>query len=62
MRTNQVTDSNDNYKLDYLLALDGEVFLMDNGYWTKIEAKMVNVNENIPHGIKYSLTAYSGAI
>lgn len=31
---------------------------MDNGYWTKIEAKMVSSNDQIPHGIKYSLTLH----
>ena len=42
--------------LDYLLDLDGEIFPMDNGYWTKFDVKAVEPNENIPHGIKYSLT------
>ncbi len=28
---------------------------MDNGYWVKFEVKQVASNENIPHGIKYSL-------
>ena len=42
--------------LDTLLHLDGEVFPIDNGYWTKFEVKRIRTNENIPHGIKYSLT------
>lgn len=44
--------------LETLLDLDGEIFPMDNGYWTKIEAKKVNPKEEIPHGIKYSLTLH----
>lgn len=44
--------------LDVLLQLDGEIFPMDNGYWTKIEAKKVESNEHIPHGIKYSLSLH----
>ena len=44
--------------LDYLLELDGEIFPMDNGYWTKIEAKEVGPSVKIPHGIKYSLTLH----
>ena len=44
--------------LDYLLELDGEIFPMDNGYWTKIEAKEVESSDKIPHGIKYSLTLH----
>lgn len=44
--------------LDVLLQLNGEIFPMENGYWTKIEAKIVDANEHIPHGIKYSLTLH----
>jgi len=55
-----VTDLNEiNLGLDYLLELDGEIFPMDNGYWTKFEAKKVDPNDNIPHGIKYSLTLHN---
>lgn len=54
-----MTDSNDNkLGLDYLLELDGEVFPMDNGYWTKFEAKQVGPNDKTPHGVKYSLTLH----
>ena len=42
--------------LETLLNLDGEVFPMDNGCWSKFEVKRVAPNRNIPHGIKYSLT------
>jgi hypothetical protein len=45
--------------LDVLLQLDGEIFPMDSGYWIKIEAKSVLINEHIPHGIKYSLTLHT---
>lgn len=41
-----------------LLELDGEIFPMDNGYWTKFEAKVVTVSDKIPHGIRYSLTLH----
>ena len=44
--------------LENLLLLDGEIFPMDNGYWVKFEVKQVASNENIPHGIKYSLTLH----
>ena len=44
--------------LDVLLLLAGEIFPMENGYWTKIEAKIIDTNEHIPHGIKYSLTLH----
>jgi hypothetical protein len=44
--------------LDILLELDGEKFLMDNGYWSKFEVKLVVPNNKIPHGIRYSLTLH----
>lgn len=44
--------------LDTLLELDGEVFPMDNGYWVKMEARKVDRNEHIPHGVRYSLTLH----
>ncbi|MEN8219522.1 MAG: DUF6516 family protein [Pseudomonadota bacterium] len=44
--------------LEYLLLLNGEIFPMDNGFWTKIEAYQVIPNEHIPHGVKYSLTLH----
>ena len=42
--------------LEILLQLDGEIFPMENGYWTKFEVKRATPNKNMPHGIKYSLT------
>lgn len=41
-----------------LLNLDGEIFPMDNGYWTKFEAYRVNPEQHIPHGVRYSLTLH----
>lgn len=32
---------------------------MDNGFWTKFEAYEVDISEQIPHGIKYSLTLHN---
>ncbi len=42
-----------------MLDLDGEIFPMDNGYWTKFEACRVKPTMQIPHGIKYSLTLHN---
>lgn len=44
--------------LETLFSLDGEIFPMDNGYWTKFEVKRVDVSEKTPHGIRYSLTLH----
>jgi hypothetical protein len=51
--------SNEDASLDTLLDLDGEIFPMDNGYWTKFEAYRVPSTPQIPHGIKYSLTLHN---
>ena len=44
--------------LETLLDLDGEIFPMENGYWTKFEASRVTPIRQIPHGIRYSLTLH----
>ncbi len=50
--------SKEDASLDTLLDLDGEIFPMDNGYWTKFEVSRVMPTEQIPHGIRYSLTLH----
>lgn len=49
---------NDN-GLDVLLDLNGDEFKEDNGYWSKIEAKVVEADDHIPHGIRYNLTFHN---
>jgi len=50
--------SGEDASLDTLLDLDGEIFPMDNGYWTKFEVHRVSPTAQIPHGIRYSLTLH----
>jgi len=50
--------SKEDASLETLLDLDGEVFPMNNGYWTKFEARTVTPTRQIPHGIRYSLTLH----
>lgn len=45
--------------LDYLLELNGAVFVERNGYWHKIEARLTDVTEERPHGISYCLTLHN---
>jgi len=54
-----VSQEDRDYGLETLLDLNGEIFPMENGYWTKFEARKVTPNEHIPHGIKYSLTLHN---
>lgn len=46
------------FDLETLLNLNGEIFPMENGCWTKFEAYRVDPSEQIPHGISYSLTLH----
>jgi hypothetical protein len=50
--------SKEDSSLETLLDLDGEIFPMENGYWTKFEASRVEPTLQIPHGIKYALTLH----
>lgn len=44
--------------LDTLLQLDGTIIDQEGGYWVKIEAHEVPISDDIPHGIRYSLTLH----
>jgi len=50
--------SENDSSLNTLLELNGEIFPMDSGYWTKIEAYRVAPARHMPHGIRYSLTLH----
>jgi len=44
--------------LETLLDLDGSILEQEAGYWIKIEVRRADVSEDVPHGIKYSLTLH----
>lgn len=44
--------------VDTLLDLHGSILDQSNGYWIKIEAWQVDMSDQIPHGIRYSLTLH----
>ena len=50
--------SREDASLGVLLDLDGEIFPMNNGYWTKFEVSRITPTQQIPHGIRYSLTLH----
>lgn len=45
--------------LDVLLDLNDENLEQDNGYWIRIEARLVKASNAIPHGLRYSLTLHN---
>ena len=51
--------SKEDETLETLLNLDGEIFPMDNGFWTKFEVKKVDLSPQVPHGINYCLTLHN---
>lgn len=44
------------YDLETLLNLNGEIYPLENGCWTKFEACQVKSSTQLPHGISYCLT------
>jgi hypothetical protein len=44
--------------IDTLLDLHGSILDQGGGYWIKLEAWQVDVSDEIPHGIRYSLTLH----
>lgn len=50
--------SKEDETLQTLLDLDGEIFQMENGYWTKFEANRAEPTQHIPYGVEYSLTLH----
>ena len=45
-------------ELQTLLDLDGLVFWPNANYWVKFNVKMVTPTDQIPHGVRYSLTLH----
>ncbi len=50
--------SREDETLATLLNLNGEVFPMGNGYWTRFEVWLVDPEPHIPHGVRYSLSLH----
>jgi len=44
--------------IDTLLDLHGSILDQEGGYWVKLEAWLVDASDEIPHGIRYSLTLH----
>jgi hypothetical protein len=44
--------------LETLLDLDGVTYRLNEGYWVKLEAHIVEATGQRPHGISYSLTLH----
>ncbi len=49
------------YGLEFLLAFDGRIHHLEEGYWIKFEIKRVKAAKERPHGLSYSFTLHRTA-
>jgi hypothetical protein len=49
----------DEYGLEFLLAFDGRVHHLEEGYWLKFEIRRVKATKERPHGLSYSSTLHA---
>lgn len=47
------------YGLEFLLAFDGRVHHLEEGYWIKFEIKRVEATRKRPHGLSYAFTLHA---
>jgi hypothetical protein len=47
------------YGLEFLLAFDGRIHHLEEGYWIKFEIKRVEATKERPHGLSYSFTLHA---
>lgn len=47
------------YGLEFLLAFDGRIHHLEEGYWIKFEIKRVEAARARPHGLSYSFTLHA---
>ena len=50
--------SSDEHTLEYLLAFDGRIHHLEQGYWLKFEIKRVTPSAQRPHGLSYTFTLH----
>ena len=47
------------YGLEFLLAFDGRIHHLEEGYWIKFEIERVKATKKRPHGLSYSFTLHA---
>ena len=47
------------YGLEFLLAFDGRIHHLEEGYWIKFEIERVKATKERPHGLYYSFTLHA---
>ena len=46
------------HQLEFLLAFDGRIHHLEEGYWIKFRIKRIEPDERRPHGLSYSFTLH----
>jgi hypothetical protein len=54
----QESKISEEHALEFLLAFNGRIHILDQGYWLKFEISRVEPTPNRPHGVRYSLTLH----
>lgn len=54
-----MTDGGPDHELEFLLAFDGRIHHLEQGYWLKFEIKRVKAAKERPHGLSYSFTLHA---
>jgi len=47
------------YGLEFLLAFDGRIHHLEDGYWIKFQIERVKAAKERPHGLSYSFTLHA---
>jgi hypothetical protein len=47
------------YGLEFLLAFDGRIHHLEEGYWIKFDIERVKATKERPHGLSYSFTLHA---
>jgi hypothetical protein len=47
------------YGLEFLLAFDGRIHHLEEGYWIRFEIERVEATKDRPHGLSYSFTLHA---
>jgi len=54
-----MVDNLHDYTFEFLLAFDGRIHHLEEGYWIKFEIKKVEATKTQPHGLSYSFTLHA---
>jgi Family of unknown function (DUF6516) len=54
-----MSDSPPDHTLEFLLAFDGHIHHLEQGYWIKFEIKKAEATATRPHGLSYSFTLHA---